>query len=215
MHRSSASLVLAFLVSCAAPELGTLRSDDTSPAQLARDARTLLALDRDEAIALLERHAVSDSASADTASAARAASPDFDRNERIGWLCRVVFVDAATLPVRAPRRGAVALPYLSMPEDKWPHFPLAIHDGCIFVLAEGLQLAGLPEPMSDYFAYLKREAQLSRALYAEPDVDAADRALQRLCESQRWREIRWGKDGTNPSYWFSEAAVRQSVRERF
>jgi hypothetical protein len=199
------------LASCATPDLVTLRSAEASPAALARDADALLALERDEALALLEEEA----RRAERGPSPGSAAPSIDVPERIGWLCRLVFVDAEGRPVRAPRRGAVSLPDLSMPAESWPHFPLAVEDGCIFVLAEGLVLAGLAEPLDQYFAELRRSARLSEAHYAQPGREACERAFAQLLASPRWRAIRWTYSSPNHSYACDEPSIERAVRGRF
>ncbi len=202
------------LASCSSPDLVTLRSVEASPAALARDAEALLEFECHEALALLEEHARR-AESAARAAAVDSPAPSFDVAERIGWLCRLVFVDAEGRPVRAPMRGGVSLPYLSMPAESWPHFPLAVEGGCIFVLAEGLTLAGFPEPMSDYFTELRKVARKTAVRYAQPSRQECERAFEQLLASARWRSIRWSHESPNYAYAYHEESVRQEVLRRF
>src|SRR5258706_4625365 len=49
---------------------------------------------------------------------------NFSQNERIGWLCRVLYEPKETKPLRPPGLGALGVPYMTMPSDSWPLFPL-------------------------------------------------------------------------------------------
>src|SRR5262245_9647231 len=49
----------------------------------------------------------------------------FSRNERVGWVCRVLFQSKEKESLRGPSYGGHDLPYNSMPLTNWPLYPVA------------------------------------------------------------------------------------------
>src|SRR5262245_46350266 len=44
----------------------------------------------------------------------------FSRNERVGWVCRILFQPKEKAPLRAPFFGVLHFPDRSMPLQSWP-----------------------------------------------------------------------------------------------
>ncbi|HUZ06775.1 MAG TPA: hypothetical protein VMV89_04735, partial [Candidatus Paceibacterota bacterium] len=60
----------------------------------------------------------------------------FSINERIGWVCRILFEPKDGTYIRAPMFGKLDVPERYMPIAKWPLYPLALSGSTYFVLAE-------------------------------------------------------------------------------
>src|SRR5271154_3271760 len=57
-------------------------------------------------------------------------------NERIGWMCRMLFEPKGRSPLRAPKFGKLSLPEESLTLEKWPLYPLVLSGSTYFVLSE-------------------------------------------------------------------------------
>src|SRR5262249_40890802 len=63
----------------------------------------------------------------------------FSMDERIGWVCRILFEPKGTEPLRPPGLGGLSLP--PMPLKEWPFYPVARSGETYCVLSEGYMLA--------------------------------------------------------------------------
>jgi hypothetical protein len=174
--------------------LDVLDLKDVSPDVMAKSANALIALGRDKATAFLRGSAKRDPTAA-----------NYSRiNERIGWLCRLVFEPAPEKQLRAPFFGGLELPYHTMPLKEWPQFPLAVSDGVIFVLAEGYTLAGEPEDPWHYIEYCKENGHFREQQFNVPKRADAQHALKSLLASERWKKIEWIHRDPDDFYKLSE-----------
>src|SRR5712675_2414470 len=79
----------------------------------------------------------------------------FSYNERIGWVCRVLFEPKGVESLRPPGFGALALPYHTMPLRSWPLYPVALSGSTYFILSEGYLLGGHAENPKAYIEYCR------------------------------------------------------------
>lgn len=131
----------------------------------------------------------------------------FGRNERVGWICRVLFEPTGKEPLRGPRFGAHLLPHHSMPAERWPLYPVAAAGKSYFVLSEGYMLGGVPEPLDDYLAYCRTRGRFRAGPVPVPTRDQALKDADSLHGSDAWKAIRWEDSGPGFSYRFNERWV--------
>jgi hypothetical protein len=129
---------------------------------------------------------------------------EFSRNERVGWVCRVLFQPKEKEPLRQPSFGALHLPRNSMPLKAWPLYPVASSGKSYFVLSEGYSVAGHPEDPKDYLKYCRPDGKFRTELVPIPTRDQALEDLEALRKSDAWKAIKWKDSGPGFSYTFSE-----------
>jgi hypothetical protein len=84
-------------------------------------------------------------------------------DERIRWVCRILFQPRGDEPLRQPYYGGLKLPWLSMPLKSWPLYPVAASGSSYFILSEGYSLGCVAEPASDYIAYCRKFGRFRRS----------------------------------------------------
>jgi hypothetical protein len=124
---------------------------------------------------------------------------DFVLSEQIGWLCRLLYTSKPGQPLRAPRFGALMLPFNTMRSADWPLMPLAESDGVFFILAQSYTIAGVPEDPVHYLEYCVQSGSFRREALRVPTPNEAERALSALLASPAWKKIKWQDSGS----WFS------------
>jgi len=133
------------------------------------------------------------------------------RNERIGWICRIIFEAKNNEPLRGPRYGALRLPFLSMPLERWPRYPVAESDGVFFVLSQGYVLAGLPEGASAYIDYCSSNGKFRKTPVKVPSRAEALSALESLKQSAAWKAIKWKDQGPGHKYTLNKDYVWRDI----
>jgi hypothetical protein len=131
----------------------------------------------------------------------------FSRNERIGWICRIVFQPRSAEPLRSPRYGALSLPWNTMSLANWPLYPLACSGSTYFVLSEGYMLGGVPEDPKSYLEYCRANGEFRTAGVPIPTRVEALKDSGSLRRSEAWQAIKWSDSGQGFSYGFSEAGA--------
>jgi hypothetical protein len=128
----------------------------------------------------------------------------FSRNERVGWVCRVLFQPKKKEPLRGPLYGGHHLPWNSMPLTSWPLYPVASSGSTHFVLSEGYSLAGKPERPKDYLDYCRTKGKFRTESVPTPTKLQALKDLEKLRRSAAWTAIKWKDSGQGFSYMMSE-----------
>ena len=126
------------------------------------------------------------------------------RNERLSWICRILFQPKGKEPLRGPAYGAPELPYLSMPLEKWSLFPVASSGSSFFVLSEGYTLVGQAEEPRDYLKYCRAKGRFRTERVTVPTRAQALTDLEALKNSTAWKAIKWKDSGPGISYEFDE-----------
>ena len=204
--------------------LPILEQRQFGPHDLARSANALIALGEEKAVKELESR-ITD----------WGRGKGYCTNERIGWLCRLLFdprpvtksadpgptpggrprtTKVGSRPIRRPLFGALTLPYKSMPLSRWPKYPLAIQDGVAFVLSEGYMLGGMPEHPGQYIAHCRKHGTFRRTPFTIPDRPTASRALEKLLRSPRWKAIRWSHEEKNLKYFVDEGGCIDGLKSQ-
>jgi hypothetical protein len=129
----------------------------------------------------------------------------FTLPERVSWVCRILFQPKGDKPLREPRYGAVLLPYLSMPQSKWPLYPLAASGDSFFVLSEGYSRTGRAEDPKKYLAYCRAKGTFRKIAVPVPTREQALKEVALLHESGAWKAIKWQDSGKGSTYTISEA----------
>lgn len=111
----------------------------------------------------------------------------FSVNERIGWMCRVLFV-AKTESLRPPRYGALSLPYHTMPDKSWPIYPVALSGSTYFVLSEGYSLGGRAEDPKAYIEYCRESGVFRKKPVTVPAKAQALTDAAALRRSAAWQD---------------------------
>lgn len=131
----------------------------------------------------------------------------FSRNERIGWVCRILFEPRGKEPLRGPAYGGLSLPRNTMSLSRWPLYPVAHSGSTYFVLAEGYRLAGFPEDPKDYLDYCQINGKFRTEQIPMPTRPQALKDLEQLRQSEAWKIIKWKDSGQGFSYSMSEQEV--------
>ena len=196
-------LTLAFIVALAganpsrtpAPKL--FREKAFSCATLAEAVNHFVGLGEKAAIKKLESQVLDWHADADF-------KLGFSTNERIGWVCRILFQPKGNEPLRDPAFGGLSLPSNSMPFTRWPLYPLARSGSTYFVLSEGYWLAGWPEDPKEYLKYCRTEGKFRTERIQVPTRRQALKDLEQLRQSEAWKAIKWRDSGPGFSTEISE-----------
>jgi hypothetical protein len=134
-----------------------------------------------------------------------------DHAVRIGLVCRIIFQGNDGKPLRQPRYGGLSLPYLTMPLEQWPLYPVAESEGVFFVLSEGYILGGVAERVTDYIDYCSTTGNFRKTKVEVPTHEEAMRAFDSFKNEQRWKIIKWKDEGPGTKYTISEDWVLRSI----
>ncbi len=137
---------------------------------------------------------------------------EVDASERIGWICRMIFKGKGDKPLRPPGYGGLWLPYLTMPLERWPLYPIAESEGVFFVLSEGYRLSGVAERASDYIDYCSSNASFRLDEVKIPTRSEAIAAFNILKDSERWKVIKWKDEGPGSKYTMREEWVLRDIK---
>lgn len=137
---------------------------------------------------------------------------DFSRNERIGWVCRILFQPKGKTPLRPPGFGGHRLPWNSMPLTRWPLYPVAVSGKSFFVLSEGYNLGGSPEDPRHYLKYCRTNGRFRTERVPKPSRLQALKDLGKLHRSEGWKAIKWEDSGQGFSYAFREDSAWSFIK---
>jgi len=135
----------------------------------------------------------------------------FDLNERVGWVCRILFQPKGKKPLRPPSYGALSLPDHSMPRECWPFYPVAASGSTFFVLSEGYLLGGEPEDPIDYLNYCRKMGKFLKMPMMIPSRAQALKDLESLRQSDAWKAIKWSDSGPGFEYSFDEGWIWEGI----
>jgi hypothetical protein len=127
------------------------------------------------------------------------AGKGFSVDERIGWVCRILYEPRGHSPLRAPKFGVLALPEKTMPADKWPLYPVAFSGSTYIVLKQGYTASGTPEELAHYLAYCKNNGVFRQTPVSVPTKEQAEKDIANLRQSEPWKAIQW-EDSDGFSY---------------
>jgi len=121
-------------------------------------------------------------------------SKGFSVDERVGWVCRILFEPKGHSPLRAPKYGRLSMPEKYMPISKWPLYPLALSGSTYFVLSENYTADNTPEESGHYLAYCEKNGVFRKTPILLPTKEQAmqDAIAFRQCKS--WQAIKWEDD---------------------
>jgi hypothetical protein len=118
-------------------------------------------------------------------------SRGYSVNERVSWVCRILYEPRGHSALRAPRFGVLKVPERTMPADKWPLYPLALSGSTYIVLAENYTPDGTPEDIKHYIEYCKRNGVFRTTPIAVPTREQALKDALALRQSKSWQSIKW------------------------
>jgi hypothetical protein len=128
-------------------------------------------------------------------------------NERIGWMCRVLFESKTNALVRPPAFGGLNLPNHTMPFANWPLYPVALSGSTYFVLSEGYSVGGRPEDPKAYIDYCRQTGVFRTKPIAVPTRAQALTDVADLRQSAAWQAIKWEDSGENWSSYRSRRRI--------
>jgi hypothetical protein len=119
------------------------------------------------------------------------AGKGFSVNERIGWVCRILYESQGHSPLRAPEFGMLTMPEKTMPAEKWPFYPVALSGSTYVVLKQGYTDSGTPEGLAHYLEYCKNNGIFRKTPIPVPTKQQAERDVVNLRQSAPWQAIKW------------------------
>jgi hypothetical protein len=137
----------------------------------------------------------------------------FNVNERIGWMCRVLF-QAKSGSLRRPAFGALDLPHNTMPDKSWPLYPVALSGSTYFVLSQGYHGRGVPEDPKEYLEYCRQNGVFRKMPITVPTRAQALKDAAALRQSAAWQAIKWQDSGENWSYTINEKWVWKFIQKQ-
>jgi hypothetical protein len=138
----------------------------------------------------------------------------FSINERIGWVCRIVFEPKSGKPLRPPMYGELMLPWNTMPDKNWPLYPVAISGSTYFVLSEGYELEGIAETPKHYIEYCQTNGIFRKMPIKIPTKEQALKDAASLRQSESWKAIKWQDSGQGFSYTFDEESSWKLIQNQ-
>jgi hypothetical protein len=173
------------------------------PDEAVRSANTLISAGQSLACAALEK----------VAKTKRGFPEDYDVDQKICHLCRLVFMPKSSTEIlRAPMLGAPFLLALhSMNASDWPHMPFAIVDDVPLSMTLGYTLAGRAERSEYYLAYCISNGVFRIKPFAGPTSNTASNALNKILKSPAWKALKWKDSGVGWSYTLSEDYAKEML----
>jgi hypothetical protein len=135
---------------------------------------------------------------------------EMDRDSYIAWLCLLIYDPKEGEGLPTPGFGGPDFPntgFVSKPKwtvfnsSKWPRFPLTMKRQVPFLLVQGYELAGLPEPISLYLEDCRKNEVFRTDQYTVPTYTLANEALKELLTSPEWHALNWKQLGGEGSLW--------------
>ena len=111
---------------------------------------------------------------------------DLDTNERIGWICRILWRNDTT-HIRPPRFGGLSINVLS--DGDWPFYPLIRQGDAYFVLSEGYHQCWVPETPVEYIAFCQNNGSFLKSRIGRPTKKEALAELDAFRNSARWKTV--------------------------
>ena len=119
----------------------------------------------------------------------------FGFNERVGWMCRVLFEGRNERALRPPTFGVLEfLPPPDLMTTNWPQFPIAKSGSTYFVLWEGyITVSGQSglEDAKTYIEYCRQNGVFRKRPVTGPTKEKALEDLAALKASAAWKSIKW------------------------
>ena len=164
--------------------------EDATCVDLANLANQFIDMGRDKAIAELER---------------QSGDGFGDSRQLADRLCAILFSYQGDSHRRFLTGGFMMLPFLTMPVNDWPYYPLAESDGVFFILSSGELLAGFRFNLKYNFDTRGSKIVFRKDHLKIPSRQEATLALERLIGSDAWKRIKWKDEGKGSTYSYSEA----------
>jgi hypothetical protein len=135
-------------------------------------------------------------------------------NERIGWMCRVLFLPKTNTLIDPPRFGALELPVETMPLSSWPLYPIALSGSTYFVLAQGYSLGGASQDPKHYIDDCRKAGAFRKTKVTVPTKAQALKDAAALRQSKVWASIKWKNSGLGWSYQLSEYGAWEFIEQQ-
>ena len=138
-------------------------------------------------------------------------SNGFDVNERIGWVCRILFKADKGETLRPPGYGTLTLPFNTKTASDWPIFPVAKAGDAFIVLSQGYSVSGCPESPREYIDYCQKNGCFRQEKVVILDRQTAISDINCLRKSKRWGNFGLGKSGITiigGGFWFGDTEGR-------
>jgi hypothetical protein len=127
----------------------------------------------------------------------------FSTDERIGWVCRILFQANDGSSLRPPKYGYLSLPEKFMPADQWPLYPVVQSGSTYIVLCENYTAKGVPETAAHYIKYCVKNGAFRKIPVAVPTKEQALKDTLAFRQSDLWKKMKW-EDADGISYLLGE-----------
>jgi hypothetical protein len=119
----------------------------------------------------------------------------FSINERIGWVCRILFEPKNGPYIRAPEFGKLDIPERYMPIAKWPLYPVVLSGSTYFVMAESYSAGNnTQEKPKHYIEYCEEKGNFRKTPVKIATKAQILKDADALKQSAPWQAIRWQDD---------------------
>jgi hypothetical protein len=120
----------------------------------------------------------------------------FSINERIAWVCRIIFEpkneSKKTSHLRPPKFGKLELPEKFMPISKWPLYPVVLSGSTYFVMSESYSDDNnTHEESKQYIEYCKQNGNFRTTPVKTVTEAQALKDADALHKSAPWQDIQW------------------------
>jgi hypothetical protein len=106
---------------------------------------------------------------------------------RVIVLCRMLFTAKPDGKFRRPYVGAAD--FLGGTDyGDWPLEPIEVVDGVPFLITQGYELGGFPEPPTSYLAHCLDRCDWGSVKYTTKTPDEKGKALKKLISSRKWKK---------------------------
>ncbi len=112
-------------------------------------------------------------------------------DQRIAWVCQILFRPNDNQPIGNPYTGGFGPPYYPMASDSLPLVPLVTAGSSYFVMSDRMLFAGCPVPISDYLDRCRSSGSFRQSPVPVPTRAQALSDLAMLRKTHAWQEFRW------------------------
>jgi hypothetical protein len=119
----------------------------------------------------------------------------FSINERVAWVCRILFEPKNGAYIRAPKFGKLDIPEKFMPIAKWPLYPVVLSGSTYFVMSESYSDDNnVPEEPKHYIEYCKANGNFRKTPVKVATKTQVLKDADALRQSPPWQAIQWVDD---------------------
>src|SRR5476651_985590 len=112
----------------------------------------------------------------------------FSINERLAWVCRILYEPKSGPYIRAPKFGNLHLPERHMPIARWPLYPVVLSGSTYFVISESYSDDNnTPETSRHYIEFCRDNGNFRKTPVKVPDSAQILKDADALHKSAPWQ----------------------------